>query len=297
MTTKTKEGGMYKEKISQDVRNFISSFKTECQKKYQKDNPFIRCHFASYRIQDGKTTTRYNQPCYAVLHGILTVGIDYIYSIIDSQCPDEMDEEASLLYLDWLVNRSVFKDVFISRDAPTILKNGFLVRTDMSTRFTIQAMIAARYVWELPKMVKDWMEFSKHTDEMLALLLIHFFQIEGEQLRKRTGYKENPNHWFFNKDVRVARAMLKGEAEGAAKDTKINVNGHYSNMNMIWEATTWRHAFHDETGHGVKFPPPQTLIEKKGWRAIETALYYPLSSIKEFIQATIDLNDFSAVVR
>ena len=102
-------------------------------------------------------------------------------------------------YIKWLVNDSVFNEVFYTKDIDEILNYGVIYNVKKSAQFVLCAASSLRYVYEMPHIVKFWDRFFKYMSGDKALIFAHMFRevSKKEYTRGNTG---NTNHQWFKSD-------------------------------------------------------------------------------------------------
>lgn len=132
-------------------------------------------------------------PC----HGALQVGSlqydsflqglntpEYILSQVQKLLVSEGDAKG---YIEWLVQRSPWNEVFITKDVDDILKLGYVARTDLPNNFVAGAMVATRFITEgytqdVVARFPVYKEFiAAGCSETEAYVLAHTYAKEGKK--------------------------------------------------------------------------------------------------------------------
>lgn len=124
---------------------------TEAGARHKKNNAYIA---AVMKQKDGKL--RFCDlgagPCHGALaysslrHQMLDgEQLEVVLSQVQNLRASQEDSEK---FIDWLVNRSSWAEVFITKDVKDILKYGYVARTDLSNNLVAGAMIATRFITE-----------------------------------------------------------------------------------------------------------------------------------------------------
>lgn len=99
----------------------------------------------------------------------------------------EITRRDALLYFDWLLNRSPWAEVFITKNSKFAIQYGVLCRTDVPGNMLLSACTAIRYVIENPRpaIVALFNRFvSNGNDENTSFLLAHkvYYRMKGKTL-------------------------------------------------------------------------------------------------------------------
>lgn len=88
---------------------------------------------------------------------------------------DDLTIEEKTRYLDWLLNRSPYKDVFVNKVASAVLESGVIIcETMIPANLMAGGMIAARRLSEYTGSVRIWCDLVWHgVNEDLAFLVAH----------------------------------------------------------------------------------------------------------------------------
>jgi hypothetical protein len=123
-----------------------------------------------------------NGPCHGSLQiynlaNKVTLPIKYILSAIQTH---NYKDEYVLPYIDWLLNRSPWADVFVDKDVKSVYKYGWLIGTDQPSNLVASACIATRYFTETytPQISRRYetylhilsLGFSEHESMLMSYL-------------------------------------------------------------------------------------------------------------------------------
>lgn len=99
---------------------------------------------------------------------------------IQVQKHDDLSEEAQFHYLEWLLNMSPWRDVFVSKSVRKVLKDRVIVvDPDQPANFMANAMMGARQCWEnyssggLYRRINLWWDIAQHVNPTIAFALTH----------------------------------------------------------------------------------------------------------------------------
>lgn len=128
---------------------------------------------------------------------------DYPFSYIKHRKQKHLSrEDLELCYyerawLTWVVNDSPWADAIITKDINSFLKEGVLFDCRANIRILYQAMVALRYISEMPQVVKKWVDFSQYLDPLSNIVASHYFERDGDKfIRCPEAY--NSNHWIMD---------------------------------------------------------------------------------------------------
>lgn len=158
------------------------------------------------------------------------------------------ERQIGLDYLTWLLNESVFANVFVTKDAVEAHKDGIICHTHYPAAFMLSACAYARYTKELPGIVRFWASLRNVIDPHAALVFAHFFR----EYKDKQYYIEpsvsvintvfDPNQMgkqeltrMVNKDLRCLQGRPFSEQQGPYKEfTHIwRSSGNLKHSNLI----------------------------------------------------------------
>lgn len=134
----------------EQIQTFRAAF-AETGLQWKKNNAYIA---VVVKQKDGKLrlcelgagpchgALAYSSLRYQMLEG---EQLEVILSQVQELRASQADSEK---FIDWLVNRSAWADVFLTKDVKDILKYGYVARTDLSNNLVAGAMIATRFITE-----------------------------------------------------------------------------------------------------------------------------------------------------
>lgn len=150
--------------------------------------------FNGYRedLNGQKVETRNTLPHYVpylVFWGLATAPSNYKTPIEDEAGP----------YIDYLVNHSVFKDVFVTKDPKEILSKGTIMSGHMPLRFLMMAGMSLRSVFEGYQIVRAFKQLSGCAPIEAAFMFSHFLYYANKQLALNPGGATH--HWVDSGDI------------------------------------------------------------------------------------------------
>lgn len=130
-------------------------------------------------VKEGsKPVVSTNQACHAGLSQFNT-GSLAIVSALMKPGRDMLDEDEALLFLDWLLNRSPYSQVFITKSAhEALLHKAIVTRTDVPSNLMAAGLVASRRLWEYQEVARVFCDLVKAgVDEDLAFWLGHIARV------------------------------------------------------------------------------------------------------------------------
>lgn len=140
---------------------------------------------AHYRIitADDKVHFADNVSCYGGFHGLgLSLPRDFVPEIMILHEPSYSKSEAVRAYIDWCVNESPYRDVFLDKDPDYIMKHPIALDMDQHPRMVIGAAILIRYRSHLTSRVSFWHQLVKkgvHPD--MAFILCNIYESNSKE--------------------------------------------------------------------------------------------------------------------
>ena len=125
-------------------------------------------------------------------------------AIIDLVHNRVLDESILWTYFNWVINESIYRDAFVTKDIDWVMKHGVIVRTDMPSCYITGALIALRMSGEFPEDIRDWYTFvQKGINPALALLFGHFVRWEGKITIESKHHSCFDPSWFTKEALRA----------------------------------------------------------------------------------------------
>lgn len=181
-------------------------------------------------------------------------GIKYVLSAV---MYPHMDKDDVPVFIDWLVNRSPWAEVFVDKDVNSILKYGYLVNADFPTRFIASAMIASRFLSEsysgdtFESRCKVWRELlDMGCTENEAFMFAHMYDAtstkvlypitasrlsSGHSTFLGFGYQEGYVRNFLNATPANLTGRKLSSGVGYIYDTICNIWGSSYDSDSFWE--------------------------------------------------------------
>lgn len=104
------------------------------------------------------------------------------------------------LFMHWLANESPFKQVFVSKSAKQVLKQGYaFMQTDVPGALLGAACVAMRFLWEKSHLTVAWVDLvNGGMDKSLAFYLCHWISQSGSRTGRAELMNYNGNHVVFD---------------------------------------------------------------------------------------------------
>jgi len=108
-------------------------------------------------------------------------------------------------YASYILNRSMFKDVFLTKNMQSAFRNGVDLDVDQGHSYCVTAMMALREGWEFPYLLEGWTFLTKNGfDEDFAYIVSRMFAAEGNKVYKRSF----GGHQTISMELSVSNAKL-----------------------------------------------------------------------------------------
>jgi hypothetical protein len=142
-------------------------------------------------MNDGKYTFFDQQSCYGTLgskwrqtKGFNTTGFKYLIDWTTSRriIPNGYDFKGDprpydIQYVDWVLKRSPWADVFIYKDAKQVIRQGNLIDMEKwPCRWVIAGTASIRHLAEYPAFSERWHQLRKHMPEIEAYFFAHLIK-------------------------------------------------------------------------------------------------------------------------
>lgn len=136
-------------------------------------------------------------------------------------------------FLDYVVNRSPYKDVFLIKDIDYIFKNGMLCNVDVPDNLLAGALILVRSLWEWTYIPLHWKKLVLlGVNEDMALLAAHTVDgREGKYMFNENDYSHKAIH-PRGMSKEYITAFLKHEPKNPRENFR-ETKG-YSNVQLLW---------------------------------------------------------------
>ena len=116
----------------------------------------------------------------------------------------EVGKKLSNDFVRWWVGEGFVSKAFITKDEKIILEEGAILNCSYPAHYVVMAMIGLRYLWEFPKIIRNWGMFSEYVNNDSAIIMAHMFTVIDEDTWEDVFRSGNSNHtWFqsyWNKD-------------------------------------------------------------------------------------------------
>lgn len=136
------------------------------------------------------------------------------------------------LYVDWLINKSIFSSCFVSKDVEQILSDGCVViDCDVPASLMICAASAFRYTWEFPWLLDNWAGLVRlGVNKGQAFVLAHLYHQpygKDEYVIGEGGH--NSNHIIINRNhgLSLLSTFATNNLDELYLDNTFNYEGEY----------------------------------------------------------------------
>lgn len=186
-----------------------------------------------YTTTDKQVVKSHNTACYARLKGVVTSPLYLIDFPMVNRGKWPETSEVQKPFMDYMMNRSPYKDIFLLKDVEHALQYGFLCDTTIPSNLLIGGLTVMRSLWEYTYIPLRWKELvDLGVNEDMALLAAHC--ISGRK-GSWTFTKQGSGHRAFEPDT-MSRDVIKNflkrkmaNPQGSLRDTKT-----YSHITALW---------------------------------------------------------------
>jgi len=120
-------------------------------------------------LENGEVMKKFKEACYSSLYSM--VAIDYIVSYPQKGF---VLEESNKTYIDYVLNRSPYCEVFYTKNIEEAIEGGVLINVDLPNNLVLGGMTALRTSWEFPHLVSFFKELVENgVSEDIAFLGAH----------------------------------------------------------------------------------------------------------------------------
>tara|TARA_Y100001973_G_scaffold106774_1_gene187454 strand:+ start:1987 stop:3063 length:1077 start_codon:yes stop_codon:yes gene_type:complete len=139
-------------KPEQKIKEELLAIAKEAKEACKKESQNVTARYA-FIYNTGKVKVNSNAACHATVLSLDSAekkSIAYITTCINRGREKDCDEEVAINYYDWLINRSPYADVFVTKDArEAYTKDKYVVCTASVPANMLQAaLVATRQPWE-----------------------------------------------------------------------------------------------------------------------------------------------------
>lgn len=206
--------------------------------------------------------------CYWTLSS-MGKGKSYILSFLkDNRNAALVSEELRKRFLEYIVQRSPYKDVFLIKDVDHIIKYGMLCQTEVPSNLLVGALTVVRSLWEYIDIPLMWEELvNEGVEENLALLAAHKVQKNAKE--NYTTGKLSSNHRAFE-SASLGDSIVKAflSRKPASPEKNYVDTGHYAKIQSLWGVACRNPIFKGYKGKVSK--------KTKGWE-LDTEYHYDTS--------------------
>lgn len=124
-----------------------------------------------------------NQACHAGLQSLYTGSIAVISGLQPKYKGNLIDKKEGVAFLDWLLNRSPYSEVFVTKSAKGAIKNSCIIAdSNYPSNLLAAGLVASRRLWEYNEVVIVWHDLVKAgMNEDLAYWVAHKAQCRSNR--------------------------------------------------------------------------------------------------------------------
>jgi len=171
-------------------------------------------------------------------------GIKYVLSAVMS-LNKGVSKKRALTYIDWLINRSPWAEVFVDKNAESVMELGYLVDAKHPSNFITSAMIASRFITEAYVSPDTFEGRNKLFFELLeagvpeteSFLFCHYYSGAKKDLFPVYYSPISTGHTVFSDrmfDKDYFKNFLRGFAVNPSKEFLDKGKGYQGGIFMLW---------------------------------------------------------------
>ena len=166
-----------------------------CEEFAEATNKEHLCDFMTWDKNGNSSSVGIGAPCHAPLNRVPGHPVLLITGLQNEHKGFTEKKGLAEEYTNWLVNESNWADNFIHNlDFKSILKGGFVLRTDITGNMMASACFATRYMWESSNHLDFWKVYKdKGLNPNVALLFA-----TGTSSLEKSKF-EGENRWSFQR--------------------------------------------------------------------------------------------------
>lgn len=200
-----------------------------------------------------------NQACHAGLQSLHTGSVAVISGLQPKYKGNLIDKEEGVAFLDWLLNRSPYSEVFVTKSAKDAIKNSCIIAdSNYPSNLLAAGLVASRRLWEYSEIVIVWYDLVKAgMNEDLAYWVAHKAQCRSNRTGNisftgcQSGHcSMNPN--LFDREALKAWLNHKVVNPNQTYSQSTHYNYYdrmYSNLGKLKGAGYWMETPEDSIGY------------------------------------------------
>lgn len=147
----------------------------------------------------------------------------------------KFDAKLARPWLDYLINRSIWKDIYLNNDVDQVLKDSCVViHTNTPACLLMQALVATRHSWEYIPMMKAFSALVEGgCPEDMAILLAYLVSCNGDDASLKVG----PGSHKSLSPTYMTKPMIKSWLDHEVYDDTLAIYkgwGDYSDFSYKW---------------------------------------------------------------
>lgn len=150
-----------------------------------------------------------NQACHAGLQSLDTNSIAVISGLQSDYKGNLISKEEGVAFLDWLLNRSPYSEVFVTKSAKDAIKNSCIIAdSNYPSNLLAAGLVASRRLWEYREIVIAWYDLVKAgMNEDLAYWVAHKAQCRSDRTGNISFTGCSFGHCSMNPDLFDRKAL------------------------------------------------------------------------------------------
>lgn len=135
-----------------------------------------------------------NRACHSSMNN--ANGYDVVLDVLQTQITNEVDDNTLVKFFGYVMNRSMFADYFLSKDAEEVVKQGYTLRTLHAPSNLLQMSMILTRVFEYPDMINNWYKLTEAgCQEDVAIVLADYLCIRAKDAYIREQYSWGHKWW------------------------------------------------------------------------------------------------------
>lgn len=236
--------------------------------------------------EGGKPDISTNQACHYGMKSFKTGSIAVVSGLMKPSELTTLDEDEALIFLDYLLNRSPYSEVFITKSAHEALLHKMIVGKPSSPSNLLAAgLVASRRLWEYVEVARVFVDLSKAgVDEDLAFYLAHIARASFDRSGDCDWNGSKNGHCSMDSNAFGQESMINWLSHKPAKlnrpySESVNYDGYAAMYGIDRGLSTWINQNFPYKGAKAKMAGP---FQKDGDKAAGCGYEALISGMVEF---------------
>ena len=194
---------------------------------------------------------------------------------------DFTDQEKT--YLDWLLNRSPWRHIFITKDVEELWHFGCVYDTSLPVKLVFQGAALMRSVSEYADFVSRWSLFAPHIHPCLAIMLAYDVEESSWGFTLRRNATVNSNHQAWRSSY-MGNKIKSVISEDVVDHPPMALCSEFSPSENIWKGVS----------KNIHYPKTKEKIMRIWGKDIALDIV-DNSQIKKFVSSFLDINGLKGI--